>query len=406
MKTKISIVGDIMCEPRMLSTSESYNGYDFSGVFEHIRTMFEDADYVIGNLECPLAGEKAGFTKSMFSFNSPDEFADALQDAGIDLVLTANNHCLDRGIVGLQRTELVLEKKGIKYAGTFSNLKDRNEATYFSVGGLTIAIISYTYGTNYYDNKIKLDENQRWMINLLRPQEELYYVLQHNKKPSLIKRTFNNALKTLPEDMRYCVKKMLGMTYNVAHTDDNLDKNTLEPYLNSLAEDIKCAKSKADLVIFCPHVGGQFNAEPGVFTQYIFDIAIEAGCDAIIASHPHVVQKFSVQKGIPCFYSIGNFSMSPNSAYLLHENKPEFGIVVHLYLNNRHIEKVTYSVVKMVEKRKQLLSVYPVDVLYKRENREGQKQLKEDVAFIRERLQGAGLSSMNIEREFSLDGMH
>ena len=60
----------------------------------------------------------------MYSFNTPDEFADILPDAGFGFVSTANNHCLDRGTAGLYRTLDVLDRVGIGHTGvrTFLDL--------------------------------------------------------------------------------------------------------------------------------------------------------------------------------------------------------------------------------------------------------------------------------------------
>ncbi|MDU7925862.1 MAG: CapA family protein, partial [Finegoldia magna] len=91
---KISFIGDIMCEPMLLKASKINKGYNFDGVFEYIRDFLKESDYVVANLETPIAGEQLGFTSSLFEFNAPIEFLDALKDAGINLVTTANNHSL------------------------------------------------------------------------------------------------------------------------------------------------------------------------------------------------------------------------------------------------------------------------------------------------------------------------
>ena len=49
----ITFVGDIMCSPRM--TEMLYN--DYSPIFSHSKKLSE-CDYLVGNLETPIAGEK------------------------------------------------------------------------------------------------------------------------------------------------------------------------------------------------------------------------------------------------------------------------------------------------------------------------------------------------------------
>ena len=72
---KITVLGDIMCEPPILKASKKADGaYDFSGVFEKVRPMLDEADYVISNLEFPLAGEETGYSDGFFTFNAPDAY--------------------------------------------------------------------------------------------------------------------------------------------------------------------------------------------------------------------------------------------------------------------------------------------------------------------------------------------
>ena len=53
---RITIFGDIMCEPPVLKGAKTkIGGYDFSYVFEKVRGITEGADYVIGNVEFPMA---------------------------------------------------------------------------------------------------------------------------------------------------------------------------------------------------------------------------------------------------------------------------------------------------------------------------------------------------------------
>ena len=361
MLTKITLLGDMMCEPLMLKAAKRGNAYCFDEVFENIRELLNESDCVIGNLETPLAGEEAGYTKSLFSFNTPDAFADAVKNAGVDMVLAANNHCLDRGVDGLVRTARVLKEKELPFAGICETPDERKEAAYLDVNGLKVAVVSYTYGTNYAANHICLEGEQRRLVNLLRPQNELYYVPKKSAPLPFHKRAANRILRMIPEEKRYYVKKFLGMTVNAAHADDSLDKETAEPYLAQMREDLTAARGKADLVLFCPHVGGQFNSEPGAFSKYVFEQAAACGCDAIVASHAHVALKAETVNGIPCFYSLGNFSMSPNSVYLLHENLPDYGIAAHLYFNNGKIVKTSFSVLKIVEPKGKMLTVWPVD---------------------------------------------
>lgn len=97
---KITFLGDIMAEPPVLKAAKRKDGYDFRGVFAYTKKLIEQSDFVVGNLETPLAGKQAGYTNTHLRFNAPDEYVDALLDAGVKLVSTANNHTFDRGYEG------------------------------------------------------------------------------------------------------------------------------------------------------------------------------------------------------------------------------------------------------------------------------------------------------------------
>ena len=402
MGERITFVGDIMCEPRMLRAAEKENGYDFSGVFEQIRPMFEASDHAVGNLETPLAGEAAGYTAGLFSFNAPDAFADAVKDAGILTVTAANNHCLDRGLDGLVRTAGVLREKGLGFAGISDDPDRRNGVCFFSAGECRIAVVSYTYGTNYSDNRICLKEEEKNAVCLLRPQPERYFTAE-KRRPSPAERIVSRLTASLDYEKRCRIKKALHLPYNRAHEDNFLDRSTADPFLEKMTEDIRNARKEADLVVFFPHTGGQFNENPGAFTEYVFDRAVEAGCDVILASHPHVVQKAARKGRVPCFYSLGNFSMSPNSAYLLHENLPEYGLAVHLYTEEKKLRKCTFSVLKMVEEENGILCVWPVDRLADTVSGKKRENLLRDVSEIVSRVLGTQLREETIRAEYDFE---
>lgn len=352
---KLSFVGDIMCEPLMLKASKQGERYDFSGVFCNVKELLSESDYVIGNLETPLAGIESKYTHELFSFNAPDEFAEAIKDAGINYVSTATNHCMDRGIEGLKRTINVLDNIGLSHDGTHEDYGE-HEPFITTIGDMSVAIISFTYGTNYAVHHRALPE--KGYVDLLHSDTDPVYLVKKAGKKSWVKKLLLKPLKT---EHITAIKKSLGMTYNTPRQDDYLNEEEATPYFNNLKRKIEKARENADLVVFHPHMGGQFNPQPGKFSEYTVKKALEFGVDAIIASHPHIVQKAVVYGDVPVFYSVGNYSMSPNSVYLLHENLPEYGIIPHLYMRDRKIAKVTFSIIKMIEERNKLLTVFPID---------------------------------------------
>lgn len=117
---KITVIGDIMVEPSFLAQIKKEDEYDFYTPLKALEYLFDSSDYVIGNLETPLAGEEAEYTNRIVSFNAPDSVAEAVKKIGVDVVSTANNHCLDRGFAGLERTLTTLDRIGLDHTGTYT----------------------------------------------------------------------------------------------------------------------------------------------------------------------------------------------------------------------------------------------------------------------------------------------
>ncbi len=398
---KITFIGDLMCEPVVLEAAKTQEGYDFNFVFQGVKDLLRESNYVIGNLETPIAGPQAGYTTTFFSFNTPEQFVDAVKAAGIHMVTTANNHCLDRGVEGLRQTARTLKKMDLPFSGIYERSDEREEAAYFVLGHTKYAVVSYTYGTNYSENKILLDEEQKTLVNLLRPQSESYFIPQNTRK-SMKQRIVGKILSVMNQRQRYLAKKLCGITVSVAREDDNLNRESARPYIEKMIHDIRIAKQKADVVFFCPHVGGQYNLKPGAFSEYVVQEAVGAGCDAVIGTHAHVVQEYRAIQNIPCFFSIGNFSMSPHSIYTVQDNLPNYGIAVHLYVDGLNIKKTTFSVLKIQENSKGVISVVPVDELLDTYNKRQKIRLLNEIRQIVRVVTGNNADDIGIEREYSI----
>lgn len=72
--------------------------------------------------------------------------ADALKNAGVDVVSTINNHSFDKGDLGVERTLDVLKSKNLSTIGTISNVGDKNYLIK-EVNGISLGIASFSYGS-------------------------------------------------------------------------------------------------------------------------------------------------------------------------------------------------------------------------------------------------------------------
>jgi len=144
----ILIAGDFMQHgPQITAALQPDSSYNYDECFARVKPVIEDADVAIGNLEVTLGGKPyAGYPQ----FRAPDEYLQAIVDAGIDIILTANNHCLDSGKHGLERTIMMMDSVGVPHIGTYVDEFERedNYPYILEQNGIRVAILNFTYGTN------------------------------------------------------------------------------------------------------------------------------------------------------------------------------------------------------------------------------------------------------------------
>ena len=132
----ICIIGDVMMHARQLQ-------YDHSHFLDDLKPLLSEADLAIANAEFTLAGPPfTGYP----AFSAPDGYLKSILDAGVDVLMTANNHILDRGSEGLERTlkqYAVFTGSGLDEAQYM-----RNNPLIVTVKGIRIALVNFTYGTN------------------------------------------------------------------------------------------------------------------------------------------------------------------------------------------------------------------------------------------------------------------
>ena len=396
---KISVIGDIMCEAPVLQQAKRTNGYNFRPIFAPMKALFSESDLVVGNLETPLAGEEAGYSPDIFSFNAPDSLAADLKDIGIGLVSTANNHTFDRGMDGLTRTIKVLDDVGLLHTGTaVSSTEDRT--AYLEINGTKLAFIAATYGVNETPKDVLKNNVPIPNINMLKPFRDFP---THVYEPEVVQTRayIEEKCGCKMSYMDLCALKH-AMGIPVPYADDWIDPNLSIPYLDVLEKDYQDARKSADLVFFLPHTGGQFNTKPGEFSRFMVTWALSVGFDAVLAAHSHTTQMAQIIHRVPCFYSLGNVTMSPNTSYAELETLPEYGLAAHLYLSDKKVAKTTFSVFKIVEDPSTPLYVIPVDELHQKlDTDDEKKRLEKDVAEIYTRVTGRS-QFCGIEREYDL----
>lgn len=285
---KLAAVGDILMIGPILSLAKVHgqDKYNFDPLFGKVSSYLKQADFVIGNLETPLAGRENRYTrknaKTGFSmFNCPDELAPALRNAGFHFLTTANNHCMDRGEAGLTRTLKILDQHGLKHTGTFdANPGDHNHWV-GEIKGIRTGIVSYTKPPN----KIPLPANKHWMVNLI----------------------------------------------DAAYPD-------------KLLAHVRRLRSSVDLVVVCIHVGRECRPYPEPAVRRLVSLLLRNGAHIVLGCHPHVLQPMFVANHRFAIYSLGDFA----STRLYHNANTNCGMIVQLTVRKAPGSEVKVSSVSCV----------------------------------------------------------
>lgn len=318
---RLTFVGDIALDKPLLKAAKARGkgAFDFSDVF-HTEEVFRESDLVVGNLETVFGGGRR-FNKKPYHYNSPDSFCQAIKDAGIKLVSTANNHCMDEGVAGLRRTLRVLDKAGIASTGTYA---DKTEDRYLirEIKGVKIAFFSLTYSVNIGMEALACEDLYRH-VNLIGfsgkrmpwPKQVMHYVV----RPKL----------------KQIRRKKSGQSTIPARKDTFRESKINPAWMADMEKQIKKAKEQADLLVVLLHIGGQFNTEPGDYSAYMTKRLCDLGADVIVGNHPHTIQRVERVGEKAIAYSLGGYCMSVSGDYVVHDCLPEYSLALHIDIDEQ-----------------------------------------------------------------------
>jgi poly-gamma-glutamate synthesis protein (capsule biosynthesis protein) len=174
-EAKLIAVGDIMMHGSQIKSG--YNSqtktYSYETFFREVKDIFSAGDWVIGNLETTLAGAEAKYT-GYPRFNAPAELADAIKEAGFNILTTANNHSLDRNEKGVLKTLENVKQRGLLPVGTAASQEESEEILIVEKNEISMAILAYTYGTN----GIPIPKGKDYLVNLIKEEEIVKDILE------------------------------------------------------------------------------------------------------------------------------------------------------------------------------------------------------------------------------------
>ena len=112
-----------------------YDSYGPDYFFDNVRSVFEQDDMTIVNLECVLTISDERVEKT-FNLRGEPEYVNILTGSSVEACSMGNNHTYDYGESGFQETKSVLEEAGITYAYT------QQTGMYATEDGVRVGIVS------------------------------------------------------------------------------------------------------------------------------------------------------------------------------------------------------------------------------------------------------------------------
>lgn len=234
-------------------------GHWLSGIAPALRS----ADLAIGHLEVPHTRRGEELVGDVPAPGAPPENLVAIADAGFAAVSLAGNHIADRGPEGIEDTIAGLDALGVAHAGAGFDLAAARAPAFVTHGTRRVALLSY---------------------NCVGPETG------------------------------WAGPRTAGSAYLRIDTADGspiapaapLDRVS-EEALGTLRSDIHAVRELADCVLVALHKGlVHVPARLAPYERPLAQAAIDAGADAVLGHHAHIVKGVEFYRGRPIFHGLGN----------------------------------------------------------------------------------------------------
>jgi len=264
----ISAVGDVSLAREVVPRMEAGGG----GYPYKLVHPLITGDIAIANLEGALTERGDPWPKG-YNFRTPARFAPGLLDAGFGLVSLANNHAMDYGHVGLDDTFAALDAAGVRYAGAGRTVDDARAPVILQAKGMSVAFIGCV-DTPTEGGGFRIRD---WAVTPASP--------------------------------------------GVFICDDA-----------PLAAAVAAARASADFVIVIVHAGTEYSNVPDATQRRIAATVLDAGADAYIGHHAHVVQPIEQRGRQLVAWGLGNFIFDLDNVDLANIPVPRVSLVLEITL--------------------------------------------------------------------------
>ena len=121
--------------------------YNFKPIYSEVSDMIEKADLSFINQETLMCGDDYAFSYYP-TVNGPQDMGLDLYELGFDVVGMANNHMLDKGSAGLEKTIAFWDTVPVTTVGGYKDKADYDQVRVVEKNGIKIAFLAYAEHTN------------------------------------------------------------------------------------------------------------------------------------------------------------------------------------------------------------------------------------------------------------------
>jgi len=240
-------------------------------IFDFVRDRLKSADLGYCQLEVNLTERGQRLPQARHTMRGKAEVADALFDAGLEVVSFAGNHTMDWGVDGLTDTLENLERAGCLQVGAGLDIEAARAPVIVERDGLRFGFLS---------------------VNSILPQN---YWADENKPGCAPMRGH-----TVYEQIEHDQPGTPARIHTFPHHED----------LQALITSITALRSEVDVLILAHHAGIHF--VPAVVPDYqraVARAAIDAGADIVLGCHAHILKGMEFYKGKLIIHSLANFAL-------------------------------------------------------------------------------------------------
>jgi poly-gamma-glutamate capsule biosynthesis protein CapA/YwtB (metallophosphatase superfamily) len=161
----LMFTGDMLVSDELRAQAARYargHGFDFAPMLRTVAPIIRSADWAVCHQETAISPDNrllAGWP----SFSAPYQLAAAEKAAGYDSCTTASNHTFDHSAAGVRGTLDTFDRFGIQHVGSARTAAESHRLTIYTVRGVRIGHLAYTYGLN---GDVR---PAGWAVNLIDP---------------------------------------------------------------------------------------------------------------------------------------------------------------------------------------------------------------------------------------------